>query len=119
MHAVSQLQQLEKGLEDSKAQVALRDQLARLMDNREFRKVIREAFCEQECARYARESADPALTDRQRADALAMAQAAGHLKRWMAMQMVMGDNADGQIVDYEQAIAHVRAGGDLETLGGE
>ncbi|MDR5839321.1 hypothetical protein [Caballeronia sp. LZ034LL] len=119
MHAVSQLQQLEAGLESAKAQVELRNQIAKLMDNREFRKVIREAFCEKECARYAQESADPALPDRQRADALAMAQAAGHLKRWLAVQMVMGDNAVGQIPDYEQMIEHVRAGGDVEELGGE
>jgi hypothetical protein len=119
MHAVSQLQQLEQGLAEAKAQVALRDQIAKLMENREFRKVIREGFCETDCARYARESADPALTDRQRADALALAQAAGHLKRWLALQMVMGDNAAGQLPEYETMIEHVRAGGDIEELGGE
>lgn len=119
MHAASQLQQLEKGLEDAKARVALRDQIMKLTDNREFRKVIREAFCETECARYARESADPALNDRQRADALAMAQAAGHLKRWLAVQMVMGDSAVAEVEEYEKTIEFVRAGGDLEELGGE
>jgi hypothetical protein len=110
MQEVSQLQQLEAGLEEAKKLTGLRDMILKLSANREFRKVVHEEFFERECARYARESADPALTDAQRADALAMAQAAGHFKRWLHIQVMIGNSAASQIGEIEQAIEEERAG---------
>ena len=59
------------------------EDVRKLCENRLFRKVILEQFCEKECARYVQESGDPLLSAEQRADALAMAQAAGHIRRWL------------------------------------
>jgi len=119
MHFASQLQQLEQGLAEAKQAVAIRDMILKLSENREFKKVIREGFMEQACARYARESADPALTDRQRADALAMSQAAGHLKRWFQNQIALGDIEAAKIPDWESEIERVRAGEDSENEEGD
>jgi hypothetical protein len=109
MQQPTDLQQLETGLEEAKKIIAFRDAILKLTENREFKRVVREEFFERDCARYARESADPSLTDRQRADALAMAQAAGHFKRWLSIQLNMGNAAAEQMVEIEAAIDEVRA----------
>jgi hypothetical protein len=114
MQEATQLQQLEAGLEEAKKVIAFRDAILKLTENREFRKVVREAFFETECARYARESADPSLNEAQRADALAMAQAAGHFKRWLSIQIMMGNSAAEQLGDIEAAIVEVQAEEDTQ-----
>jgi hypothetical protein len=109
MQEPTDLQQLETGLEEAKKVIAFRDQILKLTENREFKRVVREEYFEKECARYARESADPALSDRQRADALAMAQAAGHFKRWLNFQIQMGNSAAEQLPEIESTIEQLRA----------
>lgn len=109
MQEPTDLQQLETGLEEAKKLVAMRDAILKLTENREFKKVVREDFFVKECARYVRESADPMLSDRQRVDALNMAQAAGHFQRWLSIQIQMGNAAAEQLGDIEAAIEEVRA----------
>lgn len=102
------LRQLEEQLVDAKALVERRDNIIQLSENVLFRKVIREDFMVEEAARYVRESGDPALTDRQRSDALAIAQAAGHLKRYLNMQIALGNQAADSIGDLENNIDVMR-----------
>lgn len=102
------LNQLEDQLKDAKALVERRDNILQLSENVLFRKVIREDFMVEEAARYVRESGDPALTDVQRADALNIAQAAGHLKRYLNMQIAIGDQAASSIGDLESTIEEMR-----------
>ena len=63
----------------------------------------------QECARYAQVSGDPNVDATGRADALAIAQAAGHLKRYLSVVVQMGNHAENEIVNIEQAIDEARA----------
>ena len=105
---MSRLSQLEDQLKDGKALIERRDTIVRLSKNADFRSVILDAFFVEECARYARESGDPALTETQRADALAMAQAAGHLKRFLNVQIQLGNQAESQLFALEQAIEEER-----------
>lgn len=100
---------LEDQLEGTRATVERREAVLRLFKNRDFRSVILESFCKEECARYAQESADPAISPENRADALAMAQAAGHLRRFLQLIVVLGNNAEGVIPDLEQMIVNVEA----------
>lgn len=106
---MSEVLQLEQHLTEAMKLVAVRDMALKLSENRDFKKLILEEFCVQECARYARESADPALPEHSRADALAIAQAAGHLKRWLSIQIQIGNTAASQIGDIESALEEVRA----------
>lgn len=99
---------LEEQLKDEKALIERRDTILRLSKNADFRKVILEAFFVEECARYARESGDPALPQQVRDDALAMAQAAGHLKRFLNVQITMGNQAERKLPEIEQAIEEER-----------
>jgi hypothetical protein len=105
---MSRLNALEDQLKDSKMLIQRRDTIVRLGKNPDFRTVILDAFFVEECARYARESGDPALSEVQRADALAMAQAAGHLKRFLNVQILMGNNAENSMAGLEAAIEEER-----------
>jgi hypothetical protein len=110
MQEITKLQHCEAQLESAKQKVAFRDAIIKLMDNREFRKVVREGFMVTAAADYARESGNPAINERQRADALALAQAPGHFKRWLNAQLMMGDNAQSEIVEIEEVMEAIRSG---------
>ena len=90
---MSEVTALEKQLEEAKVFINRRDLAVKLYNNPEFKKLIIDEFCGSECARYAQTSADPALDDRQRADALAIAQAAGHLRRYLSVIVTMGNQS--------------------------
>ncbi len=76
--------------------------------NPEFRELILEDFCEKECARYAQNSGNPALTPEARADCLGMAQAAGHLRRFLSVVIQMGNTAEDRMEEMEQALVEER-----------
>lgn len=103
------INQLEGQLEEMKRRIARRDEALQLGNNPLFRKLILEEFCTQECARYAQASADPALSAEARADSLAIAQAAGHLRRYMSVIMTMGNQAEATMDRMEAEIEAARA----------
>ena len=100
---------LEHQIEGTKRLIAHGEEVAQLVQNPLFRKVILEQFCTRDCARYVQESGDPLLTAEQRADALAMAQAAGHIRRWLDISMRLGDQAIGTIERVQEMLDTVRA----------
>jgi hypothetical protein len=106
---MSNIEQLEQQLMGNKERMSLRDAVVRLTQNADFRRVIIEEFSTRDCARLVQESADPLLRPEERADALAMAQAAGHLKRWIINQIQFGDTAAAQISDLEETIEIARS----------
>lgn len=105
---MSEVSALEKQLSDSKLSIERRQKALKLYNNPEFKSLILEEFCTTECARYAQSSADPALNPEQRADALAIAQAAGHLRRFLSVVVTMGNQAERLIPDLETAIEEAR-----------
>ena len=110
----TQIEALEYQLKGQREAIERNERATRLMRNPDFKKLILEEFCVQECARYAQLSADPSLPDRERADALALAQSAGHLRRWLNVVNQMGNYAQGQVAELEQAIVDVRAEEDAQ-----
>jgi hypothetical protein len=105
---MSEVFALERQLVEVQEHVKLRDTALKLAANPEFKSLILDRFCVQECARYAQSSADPALTAEQRADALNIAQAAGHLRRFLSVTVQMGSQAERQVTDLEEAILEAR-----------
>lgn len=105
---MSEVFALEKQLEDSKEAIVRRDLALKLYKNPEFKKLVIDEFCTTECARYAQLSADPSLGDRERADALAMSQAAGHLRRFLSVVVTMGNQAERLLPDLESEIEAAR-----------
>lgn len=111
------IKQLEEQSADLKKLVELRDAVIKLSNNREFKRVIHEEFLLHNCARYAQLSADPSLPADNRADALALAQAAGHLKRFLSVQVQLGNNAESQLSQISDAIDEMRSlGEDQEAI---
>lgn len=103
------VQALEGQLERNKELIDRRNLALRLSNNRDFKKLIIDDFCLKEAARLVGESADPALDQQQRMDALSMAQAGGHLRRFLSMAFQMGAVAERDISEIEEALAEARA----------
>lgn len=108
------IESLEKNISRFKDEVERQKMALRLANNRDFKKLILDEFCVQECARYAQASGDPMLNAEQRADSLGMAQAAGHLRRWLSVINQMGNVAQGQIEANEAELERARAGEGFE-----
>jgi hypothetical protein len=114
--------QLEDQIADNRELVAKRDIAIKLAGNREFNKLIIEGFLKEDCARYAQLSADPSMSAESRADSLGLAQAAGHLKRYLSVTVQMGNRAEAEILKLEEAIQEARiedAEAALEAAGNQ
>lgn len=98
------ISEIEEQLDLAREQIKLRDMALKLYKNREFKKLILEEFSVNECARYAQASADPALDSDQRKDSLAIAQSAGHLRRFLSVLVQMGNVAENQLPEIRQAM---------------
>lgn len=111
---MSEIRNLERQAENARQAVEQRDAIVKLTSLPEFRKLIVEGFCKDECARFTHMSSDPNLSVQDRADALASAQAAGHLKRWINGLILMGNRAEQDIVEVNAMIEEIRASGEDE-----
>lgn len=100
--------ELEKQKKDLEKALEERELALKLYKNPEFKKLILDTFCTKECARYAQESADPALSPEQRADALAMAQAAGHLRRFLSVKVTLGNQAERLMPELDLNLVEAR-----------
>jgi hypothetical protein len=105
---MNQVEALEQQLLGLKNYAERGEMARRLAQNPDFKKLILEDFCVTECARYAQQSGDPALGVEERQDALALAQAAGHLKRFLSIQIRLADQAANEIVNVNEAIEEAR-----------
>lgn len=99
--------QLTQQLKNAKELVERRDLALKLGQNRDFKKLILEDFCVKEAARLVGQSADPVLQPQERADALSMAQSAGHLKRYLQMMVMMGNSAEREIPQIEAMLVEI------------
>jgi hypothetical protein len=112
---MSTVRQLEQQISNVKELTAIRDKMLQLGKIPLFKELILDTFCGTEAARLVHQSSDPALTPQQREDALNMAQAGGHLRRWLSMGCRMGDQAESDLKDLEEILAEARAEEDLQA----
>lgn len=106
--------ELEQGIKNAEFLIERRQMAMKLADNREFRILFGEGFFQEEAARLVQLSADPALDKDQRADALAMAQATGHTKRYLSMTIQMGALAEREIADMRATLEELRMAEDAD-----
>ena len=111
---MSDILDLEQGIKDAEHLIERRNMALKLADNREFRVLFSEGYFKDEAARLVQLSADPSLDLQQRADALNMAQATGHMKRYLSMTVQMGAVADRELPDMRAALEELRAAEDHE-----
>ncbi len=110
---MSQLQSLIKQREDAESFIARKNVAVKLADNPEFKQLILKEFCVEECARHAQLSQDPSLKPENQLDSLRLAQAAGHLRRWLSVVVTMGNHAENQLPSIDQAISEMRQEGEV------
>lgn len=115
---MSQVEQLESQLVETKKLIERREVVLRLSNNADFRRIIDNDYIVQDCARFAQLAGDPALTKEQREDAMEMAKAAGHLKRYLQMAIQMGWTAMNQIDSLNAAIEEARIEDQYEQAQG-
>lgn len=99
---------LEQQLSDAKQQMERAKSAIRLYSNKDFRKLIIEGFCRDDSARFVAQSADPALSLEQQKDALNLAQAGGHLRRFLSAQVQLGATAERELADLEAELDEAR-----------
>lgn len=99
--------ELEQQVKDNRKLVQLKDMVQRLSGNRDFKALIHDEYLEKEAARLVQLSADPRLDATQRADALAMAQATGHFKRFLSVTVQIGFAAEKDITDCEEQMVEI------------
>lgn len=114
---MSEVYALEKQLAEGKLAQEKRAIALKLYNNPDFKKLILEEFCVNECARYAQLSADPSLGPVERADALALAQASGHLKRFLSVVVTIGNQAQRLEDELEEAIVAARQEEEDSSIG--
>lgn len=106
---MSEVKQLEQQLVNNQKLKDKRDAIERLYLNPDFRSVILDGFCLKDCANYVQLSVDLALSPESRADALAKAQAAGHLQRYLHVELIKGSKAAQDEESLKAAIVEARA----------
>lgn len=109
-----QIVQAENEIAAAKQAVELRAKLARLKQNPDFRDLIEKEYMNDEAIRCLGQSADMANDQRMRADALSMAQATGHLRRFLIFIDQMGAVAMKSIGQHEELLEELRAEEDAQ-----
>lgn len=105
---MSDVQKLEQQLSNAKELIDRKNRALRLTNNADFRLLFQEEYFLKEAARMVQLSGDPSLTAEQRADALAMAQATGHTKRYLSMIVQQAAVAERDLPELEEAIEQAR-----------
>jgi hypothetical protein len=111
---MSDIQDLEQGIKDAEHLIERRKMAIKLYDSREFRVLFVEGYFTEEAARLVQLSADPAMDPGQRGDALSMAQATGHTKRYLSMMVQMGAVAERELPEMRAALEELRAAEEAE-----
>lgn len=120
---MNEAQEVLMGLEWQKkaaeAQIEFSKRVEKLLQNPEFQAVIMREYMVEEASRFILQSCDPAFNPQQRADALAMAQAAGHLKRWLQATQTQAKQIIERMPELEAEIENARAEADAEPETGD
>jgi hypothetical protein len=116
---MSEIQSFERDIRDAKELIEVRKAALRLEQNQDFRRLFINGYFSTEAARMVQLSSDPALTEQQRADALDMAKATGHTKRYLSMCVQMGAAAERELPSMEIALDEARAAETEEAEGEE
>lgn len=109
----SQVEALENQISDNKGLIKKHEMLQRLLKNRDFKELILKEFMVEEAALYVQNSANPALSKEAREDSLLLAQASGHLKRWMVVLQQRAMVAMRELDSLEQEVIYARAEEDM------
>lgn len=106
---MSEIQDLEHDIREAEALVQRRKDALKLSENPEFKKLFMEEYFVKEAARFVQIAGDPNLTKDQRDDAIEMAKATGHAKRWLSAAIQMGAHYEGVLPQMYAELDELRA----------
>ena len=113
------LEQVENQIVQIEALVETRARIQRMSQNSDFKELINKRYLVEEAAAFAASAGDPAMTKDQREEALSMALAPGHLKRWLSVQVTMANTAEDQLPQLKHARDVLRAITDAQFEAGD
>ena len=102
------IQYIENKIVEMQKQIDMKNRIAKLCENPDFKSLIIEYFCVTECARYVGVSTDPHMKPESRQDALQTAQAAGIFKRWLNVTISLGEQAEQSLSQWEAELVNAR-----------
>lgn len=111
---MSEVKRLEQQRAGAVELLERREMALRLAENRDFRKLFIEEYFVTEAARMVQMSSDPALTKEQQGDALEMARASGHTKRYLSMIIQMATVAERDMEELDETLRQAREEEDVE-----
>lgn len=100
------IEQVELSLENAQRLVDQRDQLKKLMNNREFKKLILEDLFKEEPARLVAALGDPALKDAQD-DIRQMMLMISNLQQHFNKIIMLGNMAETSVAEHRQVLADI------------
>lgn len=109
---MSEIAEIQQQLDNAKEVVEQKNKIERLMRNHDFKDLIVDGFMRDESARLVGLSADPSLDAKDQRDCLSMAQAGGHLKRYVNVMIQQGYTAEREIPNIEAALEEMRNDGE-------
>lgn len=105
---MSDIEEIEVTIEELKKTVARRDLLRKLESNREFRKIFLEGYFKDEAARLTALSAEPSQ-EKARPQIMLEIQAISCVRQFLRNIGMMGDIAERELRDNQEALDEVRA----------
>lgn len=105
---MSEVAQLELQRDNNQKVIAFADAVERLLLNPDFKTVFIDGFCRDDAAAYVQVSQDPNIAHEQQMDALRLAQASGHVKRYLQVKAQLGNRARHSRDELDAAITAAR-----------
>ena len=103
----NQVEEVELTIEEAKKHVQRRDSLRKLMNNREFRKIIEEGYMQEEAVRLVGISADPSVEHREDA-IIGQIKAISNLRQYLSNILRLGDQMEESILENEALLEELR-----------
>jgi hypothetical protein len=108
----NQVEEVELTIEEAKKHIKKRDQLRKLMANREFRQIIEEGYLKDEAIRLVGISADPSLEHRKDA-IVGQIESISNFRQYLSGILRMGDQMEDALRENEMLLDELR---EEETL---
>lgn len=105
---MSTTEEIELSIQEAKKLIARKDAAQRLADNRDFKELVLEGYLKDEAVRLAHISADANMKEYREEIMLSM-QGISLFRQYMQNLIRMGEMAQAEMYDYEQALDDVRA----------
>jgi hypothetical protein len=108
--ATNEIESVEISIEDAKQKIELRDALARLIENKDFKTIVDNGYFEGEAIRLVHLKADPNMQDPEQQDFVIKAiDAVGFFRAYLSRIFQQGNTAEGALKSHEQTLEEILA----------